>query len=113
MQHVPLVVAGSAVLDPYEGYEARVLDRDGDVVRACEEAAADELPGHSRVASDSLQTGARASVTRRRGSLLVSVSGLDDLEPRRREAAVVRMLANLRQFDTTARGIDIVLTSPT
>jgi monomeric isocitrate dehydrogenase len=113
MQHVPLVVAGSAVLDPYEGYEARVLDRDGDVVRACEEVAAAEMPRHSRVASDSVQTGARASVTRRRGSLLVSVSGLDDLEPRRREAAVVRMLAKLREFDTTARGIDIVLTSPT
>ena len=112
MHHVPLVVAGSAVLDPYEGYEARVLDRDGDVVGACEEAAAAELPHHSRVASDALPTGSRASVTRRHGRLLVSVSGLEGRSPRRREATVVRMLAKLREFDSTARGIDIVLTSP-
>jgi hypothetical protein len=113
MHHVPLVVAGPAVLDPYEGYEARVLDRDGDVVGACEEVAAAELPHHSRVASEALQTGSRASVTRRHGSLLVSVSGLEGLAPRGREAAVVRMLAKLREFDSTARGIDIVLTAPT
>ncbi|MDP9336555.1 MAG: hypothetical protein M3Q30_25025 [Actinomycetota bacterium] len=122
MHHVPLVVAGSAVLDPYEGYEARLLDRDGDVVGACEEVAAAELPRHTRVASEALQTtqsaddaraDARASVTRRCGSLLVSVSGLEGLAPRRREAAVVRMLARLRELDSTARGIDVVLTSPT
>jgi hypothetical protein len=122
MHHVPLVVAGSAVLDPYEGYEARVLDRDGDVVGACEEVAAAELPRHSRVASEALRTtqamegeqsSARASVTRRGGVLLVSVSGLEGLASRRREAAVVRMLAKLREFDSTARGIDVVLTSPT
>jgi hypothetical protein len=40
MHHVPLVVAGPTVLDPYEGYEARVLDRTADVVGACEEVAA-------------------------------------------------------------------------
>ena len=118
MHRVPLVVAGPAVLDPYEGYEARVLDRFGDVVGACEEVAAAELPRHSRVASEALQTtpsadDARASVTRRRGSLLVSVRGLEGLAPRRREAAVVRMLARLREFDSTARGIDVVFTSPT
>jgi hypothetical protein len=118
MHHVPLVVAGPAVLDPYEGYEALVLDRDGDVVGACEEVAAAELPRHSRVASEALRTtqamedtqsSARASVTRRGGSLLVSVSGLEGLASRRREAAVVRMLAKLREFDSTARGIDVVL----
>jgi hypothetical protein len=118
MHHVPLVVAGPTVLDPYEGYEARVLDRTADVVGACEEVAAAELPRHTRVATEALQTtqsadDARASVTRRRGSLLVSVSGLGGLAPRRREAAVVRMLAKLREFDSTARGIDVVLTSPT
>jgi hypothetical protein len=108
------------VLDPYEGYEARVVDLTADLVVACEEVASAELPHHSRVASEALKTtqgtdsrDVRASVTRRHGSLLVSVSGLDGLAPRRRDAAVVRMLARLREFDSTARGIDIVLTSPT
>jgi hypothetical protein len=121
MHHVPLVVAGSAVLDPYDGYEARVLDRTTDVVGACEEVAAAELPRHSRVASEALRTtqiahgaraDARASVTRRGGSLLASVSGLDALAPRQRDAAVVRMLAKLRELDATARGIDVVLATP-
>lgn len=121
MHHVPLVVAGSAVLDPYDGYEARVLDRTTDVVGACEEVAAAELPRHSRVASEALKTtqiahgvraDARASVTRRGGSLLASVSGLDALAPRQRDAAVVRMLAKLRELDATARGIDVVVASP-
>jgi hypothetical protein len=121
MHHVPLVVAGPAVLDPYDGYEARVLDRTTDVVAACEEVAAGELPRHSRVASEALKTtqiahgvraDARASVTRRGGSLLASVSGLDGLAPRQRDAAVVRMLAKLRELDATARGIDVVVATP-
>jgi hypothetical protein len=51
---------------------------------------------------------ARASVTRRKGSLRVTVSGLDALAPRRRDAAIVRMMARLRELDPTARGIDVV-----
>jgi hypothetical protein len=121
MHHVPLVVAGPTVFDPYEEYEARVLDRSDDVVGACEEVAAAELPRHSRVASEALASfgagnvvpEARASVSRRQGSLLVSVTALDGLAPRQRDAAVVRMMAKLRELDSTARGIDVVLAPPT
>ena len=37
-QHIPVVIAASAVLNPYDGY-AVVLDRTFDVVDACERAA--------------------------------------------------------------------------
>jgi hypothetical protein len=118
VHRVPLVVAGPDVLDPYEGYEARVLDRYGDVVGACEEVAAAELKHHSRIASEALATsgpgglgeaGAAASVTRRAGVLRVSVRGLDALAPRQRDAAIIRMVAKLREFDASARGIDVSL----
>jgi hypothetical protein len=118
MHHVPLVVAGPAVLDPFERYEARVLNRTDNVVGACEEVAAGELARHSRIATAALVdspsmrdalAGARATVTRRRGALLVSVSGLHALEPRQRDAAIVRMKGKLREFDSAARGVDIVL----
>ena len=118
MHRVPLVVAGPSVLDPFEQYEARVLDRTDDIVGACEEVAAGELLRHSHVATEALTaspsmgdalTGARATVTRRRGALFVSVSGLDALAPRQRDAAIVRMKAKLREFDSAARGVDIVL----
>jgi hypothetical protein len=121
VNRVPLVVAGPAVLDPYEGHEARVVGADEDVVAACEEVAAAQLPWHSRVATEALQSftvggrslaGASASVHRRNGRLLVSVEGLGDLEARARDAAVVRMMARLRELDTSARGVDVVLGAP-
>ena len=56
MHRVPLVVAGSTVLDPYEGYEARVLDRDGDVVGACEEVAAADCHATADIASEALKS---------------------------------------------------------
>ena len=118
MHRVPLVVAGPAVLDPYERYEARVLDRTDDVVGAVEEVAAGVFARHSRIATDALMAaptaseelaGARATVTRRQGRLLMSVSGLHALAPRRRDAAIVRAMAKVREFDSSARGIDVVL----
>jgi len=121
MHHVPLVVAGPAVFDPYDEYEALILDRTADIVGACEEVAAAELPRHSRVATEALNAtrapddapaGGRASVTRRNGSLLASVGGLDDLAPRQRDAAIVRMIAKLRELDSSARGIDVVVAPP-
>jgi hypothetical protein len=118
MQRVPLVVAGPAILDPYETYEARVIERTGDVVAACEEVAAGVLERHSEVATHALTASptapeeledARVVVTRRSGRLLASVSGLDDVAPRRVDAAIVRMMGKLREFDVSARGIDVVM----
>lgn len=116
MHRVPVVVAGASVLDPFEPFEARVLDAADDIVAACEEVAAGELPRHSRVATEALRASrnpsdaadaARATVTRRHGCLLAAVSGLDALAPRQQDAAIVRMMAKLREYDSSARGIDV------
>jgi hypothetical protein len=118
MHRVPLVVAGPSVLDPYEAFEAAIVDRAGDVVAACEAVAEAELARHSRVATEALRASrtphdaladARAVVTRRSGRLRVSLSGLGALAPLQRDAAIVRTLGKLREFDSSAKGIDIVL----
>jgi hypothetical protein len=118
MHRVPLVVAGDSVLDPFAAYEARVVDRTADVVGACEEAAESELPQHSRIATDALRAArahldalmrAQVSVTRRHGSLLATVTGLGSLSREQRDAAVIRMTAKLRAYDSSARGLDVVV----
>lgn len=119
MHRLPLIVAGQLVPDPYEGHEVRVLDRTVDVVPACEEVAAAALPEHGRVATDALRasrepddalTSASVVVTRRRGWLLATVTGLGSLLPHQKDAAIVRVMAKVREFDPFARGIDIVVT---
>jgi hypothetical protein len=118
MQRVPLVVAGDAVLDPFAEFEARVVDRSDGIVSACEEVAAGELRRHSRVATDALRAArvpvdalgdARVSVTRRHGSLLATVTGLESVSREQRDAAIVRMTAKLRAYDSAARGLDVVM----
>ena len=120
MHRVPLVVSGPSEPDPFQGYEVRTLDRTADVVRACEEVAATELTEHSRVATDALHASresndtlasARAVVTRRRGWLLVTITGLGSLSPRQKDAAIVRVMAKVREFDPFSKGLDIVVTS--
>jgi hypothetical protein len=116
MHRTPLVVVGPPVFDPFDAFEARVLADDDDVVGACEEVAVSELPRHSRIATEALRAArnpddmpaaARVTVTRRHGCLLAAVSGLDELTPRQRDAAIVRMMMKLREYDSSARGIDV------
>lgn len=119
VHRVPLVISGPSVPDPYEGYEVRALDRTADVARACEDVAATALHDHSRVATDALRSSrepddtlasARAVVTRRSGWLLVTITGLGSLSPRHKDAAVVRVMAKVREFDPFSKGLDIVVT---
>jgi hypothetical protein len=115
MSRVPLVVAGAAVLDPYAGFETRVLDRTCDVVAAVEEAAVAELPEHARRAEAVIATtvsaypseAPRVSVVRRDGGLRVHVDGLDHWTPAEQQAAIVRIAGALRAYDRSARTIDI------
>jgi len=119
MSHVPLVVAGPSALDPYDGLETRVIDRIYDVVATCEAAAAAELPAHARrataVLADAMgehresRANASVSVTRRDGGLRVEVMGLGDATRDERQAAVVRVVGALRQFDRSARSIDVII----
>jgi len=116
MHRVPLVVMGPAVFDPYEEFQTRIIRAGDDVVAVCEEVAASELPRHSRVATEALRASrnptpaladARVAVTRRHGSLLAHVIGIDALTPREQDAAIVRMKAKLREYDSSARGVDV------
>jgi hypothetical protein len=117
MSHVPLVVAGPSVLDPYAGLETVVLNRTYDVVESCEQAAAAQLFEHGRRAeasvADCLPGGTEwvptVTVTRRAGGLRVHVAGLEALTAQERQAAVVRILSALHVFDKSARTVDVVV----
>ena len=103
MARVPLVVAGPSALDPYDGFETRVLDRTYNVVETCEAAAGAELVAYARRAEAVLAEGlgarrassANVSVKRRSGGLRVRVAGLDDASRQERQTAVVRIVGAL------------------
>lgn len=117
MANVPLVVAGPSVLDPYDSFATRVLDRAYGVVDACETAVAAEVAAGvhrtEEVLADTLGpdrvSTANVSVTRRAGGLRVRVSGLDDVTRQERQTAVVRIVGALRHLDRDARTIDVVV----
>jgi hypothetical protein len=115
MHRVPLVVAGPSALDPYEGFEARFIDRTYDVVGTCEEAAAAELHEYARHAEamvlstvgPEIAAGSRVIVHRHAGGLRVSVRGLEAATHHQRQVTVVRIVGALRAYDRSARTIDV------
>ncbi len=116
--HVPLVVAGSPILNPYVEYGAEVVEARDDVVAACERVAAAPLPRHTALAAQALATTLErhpcedpqptVTVRRRSGSLLVEVHGGDRLDHATKGVAAVRIIAALRSLDRHAAGIDVV-----
>lgn len=116
--HVPLVVAGSALMNPYNGFATEVVDNDGQVVDAVKRAASAPLRRHSDRAAGALAavlevhgvTGVTpsADVYRRNGRLHVEVHGMHDVEHGVKSVASVRIIGALRQFDRDAAGIDVV-----
>lgn len=117
-RHVPLVVAGPSVMNPFNGFAAEVLDRTDDVTAACERAAVAPLPRHGDRAAGALAavldvheiTGCTPAitVTRQGGRLVAVVTGAGDLDHTVKSIGSVRIVAALRQFDTDATGIDVV-----
>ena len=114
--HVPLVVAGRVMLNPYEEWADEVVE-DGDVVAACERVVSAPSRDHSEVARDAL----REAVRRRAGSAgdadaVVWRDGrrlrvrLDGVERHRRFGAgmaAADVAAALRAFDAHIPKIDI------
>jgi hypothetical protein len=114
--HIPLVVAGRDMLNPYEEWADEVVE-DGDVAAACESVVSAPSRDHSEVASDAL----REAVRRRSGSagdvdalvwrdhdrLRVRLEGVDDLDRPSRGLAVADVAAALRAFDAHIPKIDI------
>ncbi len=92
--------------------------RDDDVVAACEHAAAAPLPHHTHAASERLRSllrnrdipdaeHARAEVTRNEGRLRIRILLPATMPSHDLQAACTYVLAEVRSFDPTARGIDV------
>ena len=118
VQRVPLVVAGTPALDPYDNYATRTIDRAYDVVEACEQAAAAPIEALGRRATEvtveTLHLPAagprpRAEVTRRDGRLHVHVLQGESLTKHERSRVSVRIAMALRELDPFAAGIDIAI----
>jgi len=114
--HVPLVVAGRDMLNPYEEWADEVVE-DGDVVAACERVVSAPSRDHSEVACDALREAVRhragsagdanALVWRDHDRLRVRLEGVDDLDRSSRGLAVADVAAALRAFDAHIPKIDI------
>jgi hypothetical protein len=118
--HVPLVVAGATVFNPFESWATEVVPTTFDIAGACERAARAPLPRHSDAATRALLTTlgthgvhgrAHASVFRHAGRLTVQVASPSALEPGIQNIASVRILAALRALDPFAAGVDVCFTT--
>ncbi len=123
--HVPVVVAGNVMFDPFEDWEAAVVEPGDDVVDACERVARQPLPAHTRIAlaatREVLQRHGRndpaVDAVHGIGAVLVAVrrdQGWLHAEVRVaalpsdvRQMVAVRVVAALRAFDKDARGVDV------
>lgn len=116
--HVPLVVAGSTLLNPYADFATEVVEHADDVVAACERAAGARLPRDSDRALDALLAvlavhnvsgvSPAIDVTRREGRLHVHVHNAEALDHSVRSIASVRIVGALREIDRDSVGIDVV-----
>jgi hypothetical protein len=116
--HVPLVVAGAIVMNPYMKYATELVEEPYNVVEACERAAEAPLGRHADRAAGALAsvldvhevTGVHPTVEvfRREGRLHVDVHGANELDHTVKSIGSVRIIGALRQFDRDAGGIDVV-----
>jgi hypothetical protein len=116
-RRIPLVVAGSTALQPFERWSSRTLEDGSDLVAACEEAAAAPLPEHGEVARQAatqvitapgLHGDVEATVWRRRGALQVEITvpaGGADLTTK----VAARVTGALREFDGFATAINVTV----
>jgi hypothetical protein len=114
-QHIPVVVAGGASIDPITDYAAEFVDTPYDVVEAVERAALGALPKHTELATLAVQEfangrGIRApfvvKVMRRHGGLVVVIRDHHNLDRAARQMLAVRVIAAVRSFDRESLGID-------
>jgi hypothetical protein len=115
-QHVPVVVAGSEILNPFSGYATAFVERDSDLVGACERAARTPLRRHTEAATraltDVLRRRSRSispvvRVVRHAGALRSEVQGASGLDESTKSMAAVRMCAAVREIDRHSRGVDV------
>jgi hypothetical protein len=114
--HVPLVVAGTSALNPFERF-VTIDAHDGDVVSACEEATRRPLAAHGRAATDEvhrllakagLEAGEATVVARRHGDLVrVRIHVPGGLDHRLADVLAVRVEGAVRAVDRYTAGIDV------
>jgi hypothetical protein len=116
-RHIPLVVAGSPLLNPYHEYASEIVSPTADLARVCERVSSGVLLEHSRVAARALRvclerrdihTAPLVAVRRHHGRLVVTVVTATEIDASTRSMASVRMSAALRELDRHAAGIDVV-----
>jgi hypothetical protein len=116
-EHIPIVVAGPTLFNPFTEYATEMCQDTLDVVAACERAAAAPLARHGAVAQDalvatlerrSMEVDGCVSVHRRAGALVVSVATAEELDSATKSMIAVRIVTALRTIDRHARGIDVV-----
>jgi hypothetical protein len=127
--HVPVVVAGNTLFDPFESWEGDAVGEHEDIVDACVRAASEPLPRHSEIARHAAWEVVRlhsrdisvleavhrmeaveASVRRVGGRLLVEI--VAEVDPAIEPMVAVRVTVALRAFDKDARAIDVSVVRP-
>jgi hypothetical protein len=119
-RHVPVVVAGPEVLNPYADVATELIGSHEDVVGACVRAAGAPLRAHTRAAAIALREvldrrdlsiSPVVRVVRRKGGLVIDVSGAGDVGDAVQSMAAVRMTGAVRAIDHDARSVDVVYTT--
>ena len=119
---VPLVVAGSPVLNPYEDFATLVVEGQQEAVEACERAATAPLSRHSAAATAVLtqtlgalgvdSSGFSVEVTRDQGRLHAVVRSCRPLDRWTAGHSAVRVTGELRRVDRAALGVDVSFDPP-
>ena len=117
LRHVPIVVAGRVVLNPFHRYATAVVKGTDGVAEACERAARAPLPRHAEAAMSALvgvlerhgfpHARPELEVVRHAGALRVGVRTRQSLDHTTRNVASARIVGALRAIDGHARGIDV------
>ena len=115
--HVPVVVAGNTLFDPFEAWETVAIDRTYDVVDTCERVVQEPSRRHTEIAANAVMEVLRrheredltflVAVRRQHGVLKTEVRGPDDVPLALRNMIAVRISGVLRAFDQDAAGIDV------
>jgi hypothetical protein len=113
-------VAGPEVLNPFAEYATEVIGCHDDVVGSCGRASSAPLPAHTRAAAIALREvldrrdlsiSPVVRVVRRKGGLLIEVTGASDVGDAVQSMAAVRMTGAVRAIDHEARSVDVVYTT--
>jgi hypothetical protein len=116
---VPVVISGSEVLNPFADYATAFVERDADLVDACERAARTPLRRHTAAATRALtdvlrrrgiSTSPIVRVFRHAGALRIEVQGASALDESTKSMAAVRMCAAVREIDRHSSGVDVAFT---